>query len=101
MTRAIKPENATAKPRRGRPPLPDGQVRGIMFTVRLATSEMQALDDMAKAANMTPSMWARAVLGKPTIENLRSLMMWVLREKTHAEREEVIGGMLLESDKAP
>jgi hypothetical protein len=47
------------KPRMGRPALPEGEARDIVFTLRLTEAERDALVSAAKRAGKPPTQWAR------------------------------------------
>jgi predicted HicB family RNase H-like nuclease len=46
----------------GRPPLPDGKAKDIVFTLRLSESERDALATAAKRAAKPVTQWAREAL---------------------------------------
>jgi uncharacterized protein (DUF1778 family) len=50
------------KPRMGRPPLPRGEARAVVFTLRLTDEERDALDRAAKLAGKPVTQWARETL---------------------------------------
>jgi uncharacterized protein (DUF1778 family) len=53
----------TARKRsRGRPPLPKGEDRDVVLTLRLKAAERKALERAAKTAGTSVSAWARDVL---------------------------------------
>jgi len=47
---------------RGRPPLPKGEDRQVVLTIRLNVAERKKIDAAAKKAAASSSGWARAVL---------------------------------------
>ncbi len=46
----------------GRPPLPDGAAREIVFTLRISATERDAMAEAAKLAGKPVTRWAREVL---------------------------------------
>jgi hypothetical protein len=52
------------KVRIGRPPLPDGEAREVVFTLRLTEAERAIILAAAKAAGIPPTRWARCALLK-------------------------------------
>jgi uncharacterized protein (DUF1778 family) len=50
------------KPKVGRPPLPKGEARDVVFTLRLSESERDAIAAAAKEAGKPPTQWARELL---------------------------------------
>ena len=51
------------KRRPGRPRLPKKEAHGNVFGIRLTTDERRAVERAAKAADKSPSAWAREALG--------------------------------------
>ena len=45
--------------RRGRPPLPKGNARDVMFCVRFTTAELAAIEAAADRADVTARAWVR------------------------------------------
>jgi hypothetical protein len=52
----------TAKARIGRPPLPDGEVREVVFTLRLSVAEREAIVAAGQLSGKHPTTWARDTL---------------------------------------
>jgi hypothetical protein len=50
------------KPRIGRPPLPKGEAKGALLSVRFSGAERQTLERAARLAGEKLSEWARNVL---------------------------------------
>lgn len=50
------------KVRMGRPPLPEGEARGVVFTVRLSEAERATIVAAAQRDGQPATKWARAVL---------------------------------------
>ena len=50
------------KPRMGRPPLPKGEARDDVFTIRVNAVERHAIEAAAKRAGVLATVWARQVL---------------------------------------
>ena len=50
------------KVRIGRPPLPSGAAKGVVFTLRLTEDERDLLAAAAKRAKTPVTQWARATL---------------------------------------
>jgi len=46
----------------GRPPLPEGEVREIVFTLRLSEAERDRIVEAAKLAGQPATRWARETL---------------------------------------
>jgi len=46
----------------GRPPLPEGEARGVVFTVRMSEAERDTLVDAARRAGEPVTKWAREIL---------------------------------------
>jgi len=53
---------AKKKRPRGRPPLPKGEEREVVLTIRLKASERAQLQKAARGTEKTVSAWARTVL---------------------------------------
>jgi hypothetical protein len=49
-------------PRMGRPPLPEGAAKGVVFTLRLSETEREAVEAAAQRAGMPARKWARLAL---------------------------------------
>ncbi len=49
-------------PRLGRPPLPDGEARSVVFTLRLTDSERDAIVSAAARAGTPATRWARETI---------------------------------------
>lgn len=47
------------KPRIGRPPLPRGQAKNVVLSLRLTSEELERIERAARRAGRTPSDWAR------------------------------------------
>ena len=45
--------------RKGRPPLPEGQARDVMFCLRFTAAELAAIEAAADRADVTPRAWVR------------------------------------------
>ncbi len=50
------------KPRIGRPPLPEGVRKSVMFCFRFTADELEAVEKAAEKADKTSREWARAKL---------------------------------------
>jgi hypothetical protein len=50
------------KPRMGRPPLPKGKARDIVFTVRMSPAERDEIVQAAKRDGVPATQWARGAL---------------------------------------
>lgn len=50
------------KARMGRPPLPPGSAKEIVFTLRLSEAERVAIEAAAARESKSPRQWARDVL---------------------------------------
>jgi hypothetical protein len=50
------------QPKMGRPPLPEGEVRSVVFTLRLSDVERNEVVRAAGAAGKHPTAWARETL---------------------------------------
>lgn len=58
-----KSDNAkSAKPRRGRPPLPAGKALGVVLTVRVSPAEQEALEAAAARKGLPLRAWMRSAL---------------------------------------
>ncbi len=53
------------KPRRGRPPLPAGEVRDDWIEIRVSGTEKQQIESNAEKAGQAVGPWARERLLKP------------------------------------
>ena len=50
------------KVRMGRPPFAEGVAKAVLFSMRLAPSEREAIEEAAERAEMSASEWAREAL---------------------------------------
>jgi len=55
--------------RMGRPPLPDGDARDVVFTLRLTAAEKRALEMAAQAAGRPATRWAQMYSCRPLREH--------------------------------
>lgn len=46
----------------GRPPLPEGETRGVVFTLRLSEAERDVISEAAKRADKPVTQWAREAI---------------------------------------
>lgn len=49
-------------PKMGRPPLPEGKAKGVVFTLRLSDDERVAIVEAAGRAGQPVTQWARNIL---------------------------------------
>lgn len=50
------------KPKLGRPPLPKGETKATIFSIRLSPEERAAIEAKATADGLKASEWARRIL---------------------------------------
>jgi hypothetical protein len=50
------------KPKMGRPKLPKGQAKGVLFAVRIASQEAEKIDEAIKKSGLSKPVWARNAL---------------------------------------